>query len=49
MCCEIWDKSAKTLPGLRHVGVLDCAFAELCKKITLKMICYGLVLKLRHK
>lgn len=27
-----WDKSAKTLPGLRLVGVLECAFVDSCKK-----------------
>lgn len=36
MCCEKWDNSTKTLPGLRLDGVLECAFADSCKKITLK-------------
>lgn len=32
VCCERWKDSAETLPGLRLV----CAFADSCKKMTLK-------------
>lgn len=30
---KIRDNSAKALPGLRLVGMLQCAFADLCKKM----------------
>ena len=39
-CCEKlekkWHKPIKTLAGLRLDGVLECAFAESCKKMFLK-------------